>query len=69
MTQPVRGTARERAAIPLMVVAGCVLPMIATLPLFQDVVWVFWLTAFALLVGALVRVLRIMRRERHSDES
>lgn len=52
-----------------MVVAGCVLPMIANLPLFQDVVWVFWLTAFALLVGASVRVLRIMWRERHSDES
>ena len=69
MTQRVRGTARERTTISMTVFAGSALPIVAQLPLFQDVVWVFWLAAFVLVVSALVLALRIMWRERNSGES
>lgn len=69
MAQRVRGTARERSTISITVFAGCALPIVANLPLFQGVVWVFWLAAFALIVSALVLVLRIIWRERDSSES
>lgn len=68
-TQRVRGTARERAIIAAMVLVGGALPVAANAPLFQDVVWVIWLAALALIVGALALVLRIIWRERRSSES
>jgi hypothetical protein len=67
--EDVRGTARERAIVVAMILAGAVLPIVAKLPLFQDVVWVFWLAALVLMLGALALVLRIMWRDRRSRES
>jgi hypothetical protein len=69
MTQRVRGTARERAIVVAMILAGGALPVVAKLPLFQDVVWVFWLVALVLIFGALALVLRIIWRDRRSRDS
>jgi hypothetical protein len=69
MTQRVRGTARERAIVVAMILAGGALPVVAKLPLFQDVVWVFWLVALVLIFGALALVLRIFWRDRRSRDS
>lgn len=52
-----------------MVLAGGALPVVAKLPLFQDVVWVFWLAALVLIFGALALVLRIIWRDRRSRDS
>ncbi|MDF2561689.1 MAG: hypothetical protein K0R99_3135 [Microbacterium sp.] len=68
-TERVRGTARERAIVVAMILVGGALPIAANLPLFQDVVWVFWLAAFVLMLGALALVLRIIWRDRRSRES
>lgn len=68
-TQRVRGTARERAIVVAMILVGGALPVAANAPLFQDVVWVFWLAALVLMLGALTLVLRIIWRERRSRES
>jgi len=68
-TQRVRGTALERTIVVAMILVGGALPVVAKLPLFQDVVWVFWLVAFALMLGALALVLRIIWRDRRSSES
>ncbi|MGV2900528.1 hypothetical protein ACNPM4_02540 [Microbacterium sp. AGC62] len=67
--QRVRGTARERAIVVAMILVGGALPVAANAPLFQDVVWVFWLAALVLIVGALALVLRIIWRDRRSRES
>lgn len=69
MTQRVRGTARERAVVVAMILVGGALPVAANAPLFQDVVWVFWLAGLVLMLGALTLVLRIIWRERRSRES
>ncbi len=69
MTQRVRGTARERTTVAAMILVGAMLPIVAKLPLFQDVVWIFWLAAFVLMLGALALVLRIIWRDRRSRES
>ena len=68
-TQRVRGTALERAIVVAMILVGGALPVAANAPLFQDVVWVFWLAALVLMLGALTLVLRIIWRERRSRES
>ena len=68
-TQRVRGTALERAIVVAMILVGGALPVAANAPLFQDVVWVFWLAGLALILGALALVLRIIWRERRSRES
>lgn len=62
-----RGTARERACIAAMVLLGGMLPVVAKLPLLQDAVWVFWLAALALMLGALALVVRVTWRERRSS--
>lgn len=67
--QRVRGTARERAVVVAMILVGGALPVAANAPLFQDVVWVFWLASFALIVGALILVVSINWRGRRSSES
>jgi hypothetical protein len=68
-TERVGGTARERAIVVAMILVGGALPIAANLPLFQDVVWVFWLAAFVLMLGALALVLRIIWRDRRSRDS
>lgn len=68
MSQRVRGTARERTTISMTVIVGSALPMVAKLPLFREVVWVFWLAALVLMMSALVLVLHIIRRERNSSK-
>lgn len=68
-TQRVRGTALERAIVVAMILVGGALPVAANAPVFQDVVWVFWLTGLVLILGALALVLRIIWRERSSRES
>lgn len=68
-TQRVRGTALERGIVVAMILVGGTLPVAANLPLFQDVVWVFWLAGLALILGALALVLHIIRRERRSREA
>ncbi len=68
-TQRVRGTALERAIVVAMILVGGALPVAANLPLFQDVVWVFWLAGLALIVGALILVVSINWRGRRSSES
>lgn len=68
-TQRVRGTALERAIVVAMILVGGALPVAANLPLFQDVVWVFWLAALVLIVGALAVALRIIWREPRSSDS
>lgn len=68
-TQRVRGTALERAIVVAMILVGGALPVAANLPLFQDVVWVFWLASLALIVGALILVVNINWRGRRSSES
>lgn len=68
-TQRVRGTALERAIVVAMILVGGSLPVAANLPLFQDVVWVFWLASLALIVGALILVVNINWRGRRSSES
>ncbi|WP_091033117.1 hypothetical protein [Microbacterium oxydans] len=68
-TQRVRGTALERASVVAMILVGGALPVAANLPLFQDVVWVFWLAGLALIVGALILVVSINWRGRRSSES
>lgn len=65
----VRGTARERSAIVAMVLVSAVLPVAAKLPPFQNVVWVFWLVSFLLIVNALILIVRINRRKRCSHDS
>ncbi|QNA91416.1 MULTISPECIES: hypothetical protein [unclassified Microbacterium] len=50
-----------------MVLLGGMLPVVAKLPLFQDAVWVFWLAALALMLGALALVVRVTWRERRSS--
>jgi hypothetical protein len=67
--EDVRGTARERAIVVAMILAGAALPVVANLPLFHDVVWVFWLAALVLMLGALTLVLRINWRDRRSGDS
>lgn len=70
MTTPrIRGTARERAIVVAMILASAALPVVAKLPLFQDIVWVFWLAALALILSALALVLRIMWRDQSSSDS
>ena len=68
-TQRVRGTALERAIVVAMILVGGALPVAANLPLFQDVVWVFWLASLALIVGALILVVSVNWRGRRSSES
>lgn len=68
-TQRVRGTARERAVVVAMILTSAALPIVAKLPLFQDVVWVFWLAALVLILGALTLVLRIIWRDRRTGDS
>ncbi|MBT2495702.1 hypothetical protein J7E45_08785 [Microbacterium sp. ISL-59] len=68
-TQRVRGTALERAIVVAMILVGGALPVAANAPVFHDVVWVFWLAALALIVGALALVLRINWRDRRSGDS
>ncbi|WP_372467971.1 hypothetical protein ACCO44_01460 [Microbacterium maritypicum] len=68
-TQRVRGTALERAIVVAMILVGGALPVAANAPVFQDVVWVFWLTGLVLILGALALVLHIIRRERRSREA
>ena len=69
MTQRVRGTARERTIVAAMTLVSAMLPIVAMLPLFQDFVWVFWLAAFVLMLGALALVLSIIWRDRRSRNS
>lgn len=68
-TQRVRGTARERAVVVAMILVGGALPVAANAPLFQDVVWVFWLAGLVLMLGALTLVLRIIWRDRRTGDS
>lgn len=68
-TQRVRGTARERAIVVAMILIGGSLPVVANLPPFHDAVWVFWLAALVLTLGALTLVLRISWRDRPSGDS
>lgn len=66
----VRGTSRERAAVVAMILIGAALPVVANLPVFQNVVWVFWLAALVLIIGASALLVGVTRRERRrSDES
>jgi hypothetical protein len=65
-----RGTSRERATVAAMILIGAALPVVANLPVFQNVVWVFWLAALVLILIALALVVGISRRERRrSGES
>lgn len=68
-TARVLGTARERTSVVAMILVGAALPVIAKLPLFQDIVWVFWLAALALIVGALALSMSVTRRARGSRDS
>lgn len=67
MTQRVRGTALERTIVVAMILVGGALPVVANLPLFHGVLWVFWLAGLALIVGALILVVSINLRGRRSS--
>lgn len=65
-----RGTSRERATVVAMILISAALPVVANLPVFQNLVWVFWLAALVLIVGASALLVSVTRRERRrSDES
>lgn len=68
-TERVHGTSRERATVVAMVLFGVALPVMANLPLFQDVVWAFWLAALLLMIGALVVIIAVNRRKRRTNDS
>lgn len=65
----VRGTARDRATVVTMILVATTLPVLAKMPVFDDVVWVFWLAALLLIGGALALVLHIIHRERRDSGS
>ncbi len=69
MAERVRGTSRERATVAALVIVGVALPVIANLQLFQDVVWIFWLTSFTLIATALALLVRATVRERRRSSS
>jgi hypothetical protein len=62
MTDNRRTLPRSRAAVASMILLAAALPLVARFEVFEDTVWLFWLAALALLVGAGVVCVKNLRR-------
>lgn len=52
-----------------MVLIAVALPVVANLPVFSSVAWVFWIAALVLIIGALVGALTVIARSRPPGRS